>query len=389
MRELVRLAEVRETRAKEEMASLLGARAQVFDTAGELATATPQNGAVTVTTLAAPAGGEADCSAQLLNEKPQQIASAKRRKQAAKKKFNKLSQICVAAEQGLQLLSERLKAAMSRSAAPSADGGPPTDRRRSSVSGRRASCIRRPSVAGIRRMSAAGFKDRRQSQAHTVLLDAGAATDIAVHVPVGASINERDFFPEMLSLVGDVGDRLNKMLAVVDQMEVANDLQREGAPAVGAQPSSSSEAMTPTKRLQWADRQATPRMEDEADVGKEQGAQVDAAGSPDASSAQANDGEKQLRKGFRRRTWAGPAWVNTVSGQVKRLAGWLAACLPPQLATVPVPLSRTAAQGPSPQNALVRRPAAGARHRTACQEGCGSQWHPAPAAHRGTRGGGR
>lgn len=41
----------------------------------------------------------AEASSHVFDEKAQRIADATRRKQVAKKKFNKLSQVCVAADQ--------------------------------------------------------------------------------------------------------------------------------------------------------------------------------------------------------------------------------------------------------------------------------------------------
>jgi hypothetical protein len=68
----------------------------------------------------------------------------------------------------------------------------------------------------------------------------------------------------------------------------------------------------PSKRLQWADGPALPQAEQAADGEAEGGS--DAEGEADAAAAAAAVGEKALRKGFRRRTWAGPAWLNAVSG---------------------------------------------------------------------------
>ena len=142
MRELVRLAEVRETQAKHEMARLLDERAGVYATSGDSARAlgAQQQDQQAAAGAAAQAGegdgpgvaagdgteaggdrggGEGSAAApelvhtarseaqplepegpaHLAEEKAALIAAAKRRKQAAEKAFCKLSQICVAADQ--------------------------------------------------------------------------------------------------------------------------------------------------------------------------------------------------------------------------------------------------------------------------------------------------
>lgn len=95
------------------------------------------------------------------------------------------------------------------------------------------------------------------------------------------------------------------------------------------------------KQLQWADGQATPRVPGEG-TGKEGGGEEDGDGGSDTdpeAAVAAAQGEKELRKGFRRRTWAGPAWLNAVSaGKVRpglpasRLSSRLAALLTPEQA---------------------------------------------------------
>ena len=77
MRELVRLAEVREARAKEEMAGLLSARSTMFESAAPV--------------------GEAEAADYATFEA--RIDDAKRRKALAKKKFNKLRAVCIGAQQ--------------------------------------------------------------------------------------------------------------------------------------------------------------------------------------------------------------------------------------------------------------------------------------------------
>ena len=76
MRELVRLAEVREAQAKEQITALLDNRSNMFQS---------QN--------AAP---EADAD---MTRNEQQIEEAQRTKALAKKKFNKARSVCIAAQQ--------------------------------------------------------------------------------------------------------------------------------------------------------------------------------------------------------------------------------------------------------------------------------------------------
>ena len=142
MKELVCLAEVREARAKEEVARLVEEREGILNTSGESARALgaafeqqqqqQQVQAAEPDAGAAAAGGEEPASpagsssqqqgdaaaeraaaeparlapfapaqqaAQLAEERAASIAEAKARKQAAKEQFSRLSQVCVAAHQ--------------------------------------------------------------------------------------------------------------------------------------------------------------------------------------------------------------------------------------------------------------------------------------------------
>lgn len=362
MQELVLLAEERETQAKRELAALLGLRAEVFDSAGSSAqsavgggetesSASGAGGAAGASeTAAAAATGDADASVAdgladadngVLEALAARTAEARRRKAAAEKKFSRLSQVCVAAEQGLQLLSERLGAAMSRGSEAAAEAtagkgsGAASDRRRTSlVNGmRRITSVRRSSLGGIRRVSAVGFiEGRRQSQAHTVLLDAGAAADIATHVPAGSGITDKDFFPALPGLVATVTDQLGRLLALEAEMEAAEAMVRDAdrcslAPSEASEAAAGSPPSSAGGHVRWADRQATPRV---GEAAEREAADASAAAAREARSpeAAAADGEKQLRKGFRRRTWAGPAWLDGVAGKArgKRAGCWHRRC---------------------------------------------------------------
>mgnify|MGYP001810551341 CR=1 FL=1 len=159
----------------------------------------------------------------------------------------------------------------------------------------------------------------------------------------GATITDKEFFPDLPSLLGDVGTRLGRLMQLVDAMEVANAAAAESADAATQQAAAerlaalslgdseesslvSSVAATeaseaggtstrlPSKRLQWADGredgQSTPRA-DRADQDGGEGGEGEGEGEDSAADAAA-EGEKSLRKGFRRRTWAGPAWLDAV-----------------------------------------------------------------------------
>ena len=155
---------------------------------------------------------------------------------------------------------------------------------------------------------------------------------------LGTSIRDPEFFPELPAVLSDVGGRLSRLTRLVEEMQAASEAaaeatsaagkQRLGAAAMGgssdnrvlgslgeteaSQAGVPGSLRGPSKRLQWADGQALPAAE-QAAAGEAEGGS-DAEGEADAAAAAAAVGEKALRKGFRRRTWAGPAWLNAVSG---------------------------------------------------------------------------
>lgn len=85
MRELVRLAEVREADARKDMARLLGSRSEMFEA---------QN--------AAAGSGTPDYASV-----ERDIEEADRRKTAARTRFNKLRSVCIAAQQVAAVLACR------------------------------------------------------------------------------------------------------------------------------------------------------------------------------------------------------------------------------------------------------------------------------------------
>ncbi|EFN52866.1 hypothetical protein CHLNCDRAFT_138354 [Chlorella variabilis] len=297
---------------------------------------------------------------ELLREKQVLIVEARRRKKVAKQNFSKLSQVCVAADQGLHLLALRLKGAMDSGEAATRrlslrDGRrltSMTDSRRCSVGGRRVTgANRRTTGQHAMRVSAAGLIERRAS---IQLLPAPAAAEgVTPRAPQGASIHDKDFFPELPSALAEVGGQLDRLMRLVQEMEAAaaaaqqaaataaaaeaermltgrsmadSEMSGVGEDGAAAEPTptltppatagpGSGSRLPSKKQLQWADGQATPRVPGEG-TGKEGGGEEDGDGGSDTdpeAAVAAAQGEKELRKGFRRRTWAGPAWLNAVS----------------------------------------------------------------------------
>lgn len=171
-------------------------------------------------------------------------------------------------------------------------------------------------------------------------------------MPAGAGIHDRDiFFPGLPSALADVGGRLVQLMALVEQMQAGPAPGADAAPAAGSANALSGSTSTvddslasslaateaseaaaalraSSRKLKWADGQGTPRAEG---ADGEEGAQADegSADSGEESAAAAAQGEKALRKGFRRRTWAGPAWLEAIAaGKVRR---WGGACDCPAL----------------------------------------------------------
>lgn len=152
---------------------------------------------------------------------------------------------------------------------------------------------------------------------------------------MGAGIHDKEFFPELPGLLSDVSGRLGRLMQLVERMEAATAAAAEAQAAAdggSASQGSLSSSMGTTeaseaslraassKKLKWADGQTTPPVEpagqdsQEAAEGEEEG--EDEQGEDGAVAA---DGERALRKGFRRRTWAGPAWLDAVTaGKVRR-----------------------------------------------------------------------
>lgn len=161
-------------------------------------------------------------------------------------------------------------------------------------------------------------------------------------VAEGARVSDRDLPSELPTLVGTVSSRLNHLMGLVRELEAANAAVAEPAStgtSASGDPGSLASSLSPTeaseaslrvasfkqagssKKLQWADAQASV-----PEGGEEEGQEgsSDDTGAADAAA----EGEKSLRKGFRRRTWAGPAWLDAVSADKVRRGGWGTAVLP-------------------------------------------------------------
>lgn len=302
--------------------------------------------------------------------------------------------------QGLQLLSLRLCTAMGCQAGDISATHRLTslaDDRRSSVSGRRSTNNRRTTAHQVAmRVSAAGLMERRASI--TLLpAPAAAAAGGAEASPrparAAAAGPGTDLFPELPGMVAEVGSGLDRLMQLVKELEAAElaaiatdaatvaaaaaDEQRalldrnsdmtgtsseqEGvevaaaadsagtagtlaetpaevadADGPGAASGGGGETAASSKRLQWADGHATPRLATAGTAGqiqeREQGGsreggehgsgserEQDPAAAAAAAAAGASQGERELRRGFRRRTWAGPAWLNAVAaGKVRQ-----------------------------------------------------------------------
>eukprot|EP00891_Asterochloris_glomerata_P003644 jgi/Astpho2/3644/fgenesh1_pg.00059_%23_6_t len=206
MRELVRLAEVREAQAKQELVHLLQSRSNMFEA---------QNAA---------GEGQPDYATY-----DREIDDARRRMASAKEKFNKLRTVCISAQQGLRSLCVRLQSALQDAASQRA-------------------------VAQLSRSSS-----RRLTQ------PSGVVT-ARVNDGLGNTIEDAQFFPDLPTLLAECADRLRRLL----------DLDRRLIAALH-------------------------KVDEESE----------------AAAAQLQDAHPQsgltLQKGFRRRTWTGPAWMDNVT----------------------------------------------------------------------------
>lgn len=164
---------------------------------------------------------------------------------------------------------------------------------------------------------------------------------------VGTRIHDKDFFPELPTMLTDVSGRLTRLMHLVEEMQSATEaagaagaVTAAGASAIASGEGSllsslgvteASEAgvgsllVASSRKLKWVDGQATPRVEagqgnEEALEGEGEGGEEE--GEDEAGTAAAA-GERALRKGFQRCTWAGPAWLDAVtSGKVRLAVFW-------------------------------------------------------------------
>ena len=284
--------------------------------------------------------------------------------------------------QGLNLLSLRIKAAMAASQGVSLDGTQRrtlvAEHRASSMRGRISAGMPRSSTSGVdtRRITAQalllaagqeaasceragagrgaclaglGLPDPLPASAgaHWVMPGALPAAAEFKQLPAGIKLQDKDFFPELPRLLEEASDRLGRLLALTEQLTAARAAAAAAEPGAAAgspreastqsdlsssRSSQSAEApdraarahLAPaggSKQLHWADGQETPRLDVPEQAQQEAQQAQQSPGSPAPAGGAATPGEKALRKGFRRRTWAGPAWLDAITGKVGLPAG--------------------------------------------------------------------
>ncbi|DBA93849.1 hypothetical protein WJX82_009274 [Trebouxia sp. C0006] len=248
MRELVRLAEVREAQAKEQMTGLLDNRSNMFQS---------QN-----------AASEADAD---LGGIETHIEEAQRTKALAKKKFNKARSVCIGAHQGLKSLMNRLEIALLDASQQRGLSRSSSRRTSRDAAGRqlsRNSSTRRRSMASPTnslKQSREGFEANLAAERSVLPAEASGTATVTLD-GLGNTIDDAEFFPDLPGLVNGVADRLTRLMDLDKRLISALHKVDENEPATGYQ--------TPT--------------------------------SPPKS-------ELALQKGFRRRTWTGPAWLDNVT----------------------------------------------------------------------------
>lgn len=252
MRELVRLAEVREAQAKQELVHLLQSRSNMFEA---------QNAA---------GEGQPDYATY-----DREIDDARRRMASAKEKFNKLRTVCISAQQGLRSLCVRLQSALQDAASQRAvaqlsrsssrrltrgDSGrgavPAPGQERRSLGSRSSSL----------RQSRRSYEVNLAAERGALPAEPSGVVTARVNDGLGNTIEDAQFFPDLPTLLAECADRLRRLL----------DLDRRLIAALH-------------------------KVDEESE----------------AAAAQLQDAHPQsgltLQKGFRRRTWTGPAWMDNVT----------------------------------------------------------------------------
>jgi len=300
MRQLVRLAEEREARAKEEIASLLGSRAQMYEKA---------DGVQDV-------DGEPEGHAA-------KVAEHEKRMHEMRDKFNTLRGVCIASEQGLRSLLERLMIALeevppdtfkashhkgllmeksrptgrssparlnrgtpenklrrpqSRSASP-ALAAPLTESSSAALAAERSEAGATADVASTPADGAAA--DRAMSSSES---DALASAMLPAHPAAGNTIDDEAFFPELNELLSGLSDRLSKVMVSAESV-------KPNVPAPAAPPEDA---------------------DGEEDATASQHDQEPAADRPVLLTVS----ERQLTKGMSRRQYTGPPLLDTVTGRI-------------------------------------------------------------------------
>ncbi|KXZ50885.1 hypothetical protein GPECTOR_14g134 [Gonium pectorale] len=301
MRQLVSLAEQRESAAKAEIAALLGNRSGMYEKENA---GSPDVGA----------GSE---------ERAALIGEVERNMETAKSKFNKLRSVCIGAEQGLRSLLERLMIALEEIH--------PDQLRASQLKGGhdakghyRGGAGRGGAGVGARRSSAVHTPDRKTraaagataSRSGSPAVPHGTSSELVkpgspLHEPgveglgegegadlldgepqspvagEGNTIDDEHFFPELPELLNSVTDRLNRVLMLGAELDGAERVpDDDGLPIPVPAP---VEPETPASPSQ---------------------------GPPEGLS----ESERTLVKGMNRRTWTGAPLLDTIAASPSEAA---------------------------------------------------------------------
>eukprot|EP00877_Chromochloris_zofingiensis_P014096 jgi/Chrzof1/8940/Cz03g30020.t1 len=273
MKDLVKLAERREAACKEEIARLLASRSAMYESNAAAAAATADQ----ATELGASTGDEADSV-----EVTHRIDTAEKRMMVAQTKFNKLRSVCVAADQGLRSLLERLMIALEEApplSARSPVASPPPAAKNhhgaTAGAGHGGATIDRRSGGGMRDSRSPGAGSLRQGRStrentaspadslaskssrtrlaqggQAAVVDPAAERGNLADVPEGPevgsgrssvqpwnktaettahSIEDDTFFPALPDMLHNISDRLDKIMAAGEAMDLATLRARASA----------------------------------------------------------------------------------------------------------------------------------------------------------------
>ncbi|KAG1673703.1 hypothetical protein FOA52_010572 [Chlamydomonas sp. UWO 241] len=343
MRQLVRIAEEREARAKEEIAALLGSRAQMYEKAdgAEDKDAEPEGHAA-------------------------KVAEHEKVMHVMRDKFNTLRSVCIASEQGLRSLLERLMIALEEvppdtfKASPlkgmlvekarghGAHGG---GRASPGHHAQRTASMRHggtpPSAARVRPLSRcaspapggmlppAPMTESSMSASRTDMSrspEPGAEAQESSDSPamssmpsVGNTIDDEAFFPELGEMLHGLSERLSKILASTEAAKQAPPAPPAPAPVAAPQPE--EPASTDAAEGEAGDAPAEGEAGDEGMLDAEPAPDAEpvvfdnAKPAPDVSSDPDSpmlltESERKLAKGMSRRQFVGPPLLDTVTGRM-------------------------------------------------------------------------